>query len=332
MPRYRFSWSNIDLALLRAICTEARLDLDDPAASLKAAFGARPKDDFVRQCWPALRDHWLNKDVRARKSIAASLRERGYGAAGEPDDAALIRSCTNSKGLRQIVLPSFIALGEAGHQVKPRPSTEEPSRVSALEGFGGRNRIGASRTRQDEGDTGGAARIPERTGGDEDSGEDDLYFAPDDDEVPNAVDHLRAWMQAVLRATGKEDLVVDEDTGDALLTEGSALVIVSVDKEPLLVEILAVVLKDIEASDALLGQLNDMNEFIPGASIYHVEEDRTVYMRTQLLADGLTVTHFIHHLVNLSVYADSIDHELQKEFGGKTAADVMKARTDVQWV
>jgi hypothetical protein len=331
MPRYRFSWSNIDGSLLRALCTETRLDLDDPAASLKAEFGARPKDDFVKQCWPALRDHWLGQDVRARKSIAASLRERGYGTAGEPDDAALIRSCTNSKGLRQIVLPEFIALGEVGSQVKPRP-TEEPSRVSALDGFGGRNRIGASGPRQEDRDSDAALRAPERTDGEGDTEEDELYFAPDDDEVPNAVDHLRAWMQAVLRATGKEDLVVDEDTGDALLTEGSALVIVSVDKDPLLVEILAIVLKDIDATDGLLRRLNDMNEFIPGASIYHVEDDRTVYMRTQLLADGLTVTHFIHHLVNLSVYADSIDHELQTEFGGSTAADVMKARTDVQWV
>lgn len=332
MPRYRFSWSSIDVALLRALCVEARLELDDPVSSLKAEFGARPKDDFVRKCWPALRDHWLNNDTRARKSIAASLRERGYGTAGEPDDAALIRSCTNSKGLRQIVLPEFIALGEAGHHVKPRPTTEEPSRVTALEGFGGRNRIGASGSPPIQRDDGAAPKTPDRTDVEADTGTDEIYFAPDDSEVPNAVDHLRAWMQAVLQATGKEGLVIDEDTGDALLSEGSAVVIVTVDKDPLLVEILAIVLKDIDASDPLLRHLNDANEFVPGANIYHVEEDRTIYMRTQLLADGLTATHFIHHLVNVSVYADSLDHELQKEFGGSTAADLMKERSDVQWV
>jgi hypothetical protein len=332
MPRYRFSWSNIDVALLHALCAETRLDLDDPAASLKSEFGARPKDEFVDRCWSVLRDRWLADDSRARKSIAASLRERNYGTAGEPDDMELIRSCRNSKGLRQIVLPEFIALGETGSQVKPRPSTHEPSRVSALEGFGGRNRIGAGEPRQDDRVGDATSRASDRTDETGSTDEDELYFAPDDDEVPNAVDHLRAWMQAVLRATGKEDLVVDEDTGDALLTEGSALVIVSVDKDPLLVEILAIVLKDIDASDALLRHLNDVNESIPGVSIYHVGEDRTIYMRTQLLADGLTVTHFIHHLVNLSVYADSLDHELQREFGGRTAADLMKERSDVQWV
>jgi hypothetical protein len=265
-----------------------------------------------------------------RKSVAASLRERGYGDAGQPDDMALIRSCRNSKGLRQVVLHEFILLGEAGHHLKTRQETDVSSRVPALEGFGGRNRIGGgAAVESPRSPYSSSTTSPEGEMGDVD---DDLFFAPDDDEVANAVDHLRVWVHAVLRETGKEEIVIDDDTGDVLLGEGSTMVIVGVDKDPLMIEILAIVLKDVDVSESLLIRLNDLNDSIPGASIYHVEEDQTIYMCSELLAEGLTATHFIHHLVNLSVYADAIDHELQREFGGRTVRDLMETRSDVQWV
>lgn len=328
MPRYRFSWENLDAALLRNLCAHLDLDPDDPPRELKAEFGARPKEEFVDRAWPVLRDFWLASDRQARRAVVASLRERGLGASAVPDEMEFLRSCRNTIGLRRVVLPEFITVGEREHRVKPRLESDDASGSGDLGGLGGRARIGEPAKRSagshdGEGD--------ESSNGTDDEDDDSWLFAPDDEDVPNATDHLRRWVHAVLGEATKGELRIDEN-GDVLLVRGSTLVMVGVDDDPLSVVIDAVLLMDVDASEPLLRRLNELNEDILLACLYHVEDDRTVYMRASLLAVGLTAHHFIRHLVGLAEYANAVDDEIQLEFGGHTAMEGMRERSDAQWV
>ena len=119
MPRYRFSWDNIDAAVRDALCPGGT----DPAATareLRHRFGARPQQRFVADCWEVLRDLWLAGDDAARSDVVRDLRAAGLGDTTIPvgdaaTDAAYLHSCRNQKTLRSVVLAAFIRSGESPH-------------------------------------------------------------------------------------------------------------------------------------------------------------------------------------------------------------------------
>ena len=100
MPRYKFKWENLPKPLLRGLKSDLGLE-GEPADVLRATYGARPSNDFVRDAWPTLLDKWLGHDRSARVAIVSELRERQLGdmsigvknAAGQMD---YLRTCKNS--------------------------------------------------------------------------------------------------------------------------------------------------------------------------------------------------------------------------------------------
>ena len=124
MPRYRFSWSNVDPEIRRALCG----DVDDGSTStetqLRSQYGARPKEVFVSDCWSVLREEWLAADSAARGAIVGTLRAAGLGDQSIEGDSvdqhlAYLRSCRNHQTLRQVVLAAFVEMGERAPQTKP---------------------------------------------------------------------------------------------------------------------------------------------------------------------------------------------------------------------
>lgn len=116
LPRYKFKWSNLDEAMLRGLCEDLHLDEQDPAESLRLAYGARPTDSFIREAWPDLRDRWLGSDTEARKFVVEELWNLGLGEGDRPTNKAtemeFLRSRNNAKRLREVVLAVLIACGE----------------------------------------------------------------------------------------------------------------------------------------------------------------------------------------------------------------------------
>ena len=55
MPKYKFQWSNLPEARLRALCKELGFHSEDPAGTLRTAYGARPTEAFVQGAWPLIR-------------------------------------------------------------------------------------------------------------------------------------------------------------------------------------------------------------------------------------------------------------------------------------
>jgi type I restriction enzyme M protein len=116
VPRYKFSWTNLDANMLRGLCRDLDLEVAEPAESLRSWYGARPTDNFVRDAWPALVDRWLAKDRVSRRAVvdalwASGLRE-GEPPARAAEEMSYLRRRNNAKRLRDIVLDVFVALGE----------------------------------------------------------------------------------------------------------------------------------------------------------------------------------------------------------------------------
>lgn len=131
MPKYKFQWSNIPGDVLRALSSELITNADqyDPAQALCDVYGARPKDEFVREAWPTLLDTWVKDDAEARGQIVTALRQtRGEDGTltKRPDQLAYLRDLRNAKNLRAIVLEAFIAAGESEPAAGERPPTELP--------------------------------------------------------------------------------------------------------------------------------------------------------------------------------------------------------------
>ena len=139
MPSYRFRWEQLPSRLTRRLASDLQLD-GVPAAALRKAYGARPGEDFVRDAWPLLRDHWLAKDRAARRVVMTMLRERRLGNMDLPvgnrqEQIDYLRSCRNSATLRQVVIDEFRAAGStADSEVNPTatPSTDSSPEETAV--------------------------------------------------------------------------------------------------------------------------------------------------------------------------------------------------------
>lgn len=143
MPRYKFRWSNLPPVVLEFLCHDLIVDGDDydPSEALCDVYGARPRDDFVRDAWPTLLETWLKHDKESRSLIVAALREtrREEGTlTNRGAQLQYLRELRNAKSLRAIVLQEFIAAGEIeltdeeGVSTKTETSTgtaKQPARV-----------------------------------------------------------------------------------------------------------------------------------------------------------------------------------------------------------
>jgi len=119
VPKYRFQWDNIPPNVLIPLADQIDAAGSDAPSELRARFGARPKDDFVRTCWPTIREQWLANDPVARTRIIEALADAGVGSQFvDADDMEFLRSIRNAKKMRSIVLAAFHDLGE------PQPDIE----------------------------------------------------------------------------------------------------------------------------------------------------------------------------------------------------------------
>jgi type I restriction enzyme M protein len=117
VPKYKFQWSNLPEPPLRALCKDLGFPSEDPAGTLRAAYGARPTETFVRDAWPLIRDGWLARDTDLRKRVVEALWQSGLGKGDWPTnratEVAYLAGRNNSKRLRQVVLDSIIEAGES---------------------------------------------------------------------------------------------------------------------------------------------------------------------------------------------------------------------------
>lgn len=306
MPRFRFNWANVPGSILVALSQHLSLQ-GDPIGALRKRFGARPKEEFVGDCWTILLHDWLAHDVDACGSIAATLRERGVGSLEINDNHEYLRSCRNTSGLRRVVLPEFITIGETPKDVMGVP----PQPVdAATPPFGGRNRlVGPESDLRPEGgvspgDEPATPRSPKETS----SGQD---------EPKNPVEHLRGWIGPVLREVTGEVSIGPDAEGDFAIPYGSTVLFVSVHDEPLRIEIFAPLIVEVDSSAELLKTINIVNGRLHLQKVTYVDQSRAVIMSAQVPALSLSTNSVNLYLNSLAQAADFFDTQLQDQFGGQ---------------
>ena len=132
MPRYRFQWSHLPTELLEAIHHALLEGAGDTAEALQKFYGARPKDDFVKEAWSTLRESWLSHDKRSRERVVDAVRKvrREDGRiTNRRSQMDYLRQLRNAKNLRCAVLQEFIRFGEVEHESATRRSTNTRAQV-----------------------------------------------------------------------------------------------------------------------------------------------------------------------------------------------------------
>lgn len=307
MPRFRFSWSNIEPSLLQAIGSHTNLPGGSLAEELRKSYGARPRENFVEDTWPVLLSSWLSTDSASREAIAASLRERGVGSTDVADDAQYLGTCRNTIGLRRVVLPVFIAMGEIARDAMgsvPAPPADDS------DPFGGKQRLGAA-SPPAAGTRLGGGGAESSTGG---TPTPDQGNAPD--ESANTVDHLRNWVRDTLRTAFDDPDLEPDDEGELSVPYGSIVTFLTVNDEPLRVEIYAVLLRDIPYSEQLLKTLNIINARLNFEKVVHIPEANVIVLSTQLSALGISQRSLLEHLRMVATASDFFDTHLHEQFGG----------------
>lgn len=307
MPRFRFSWSNIEPSLLQAIGSHTNMSGASLVEELRKNYGARPRENFVEDTWPVLLSSWLSTDSASREAIAASLRERGVGSADVADDAKYLGTCRNTIGLRRVVLPVFIAMGEIVRDAMgsvPTPPGDDSGP------FGGKQRLGAA-SPPAAGTHPGGGGADSATGGAPSPGRGN---APE--ESANTVDHLRYWVRDTLRAAFDDADLEPDDEGELSIPYGSIVTYLAVNDEPLRVEIYAVLLRDIQYSEQLLKTLNIINARLDFEKVVHIPEANVIVLSTQLSAHRISQQSLLEHLRLVVMKSDFFDTHLHEQFGG----------------
>lgn len=140
MPRYIFQWSTVPDAIVDSLGESLGLHTDDVRAELARRYGARPKEEFVGDTWPTLRDMWLAKDPTARTRVVEQLRDHKLGdesvdLEAEGGEDLYLRSIRNTSTLRKVVVEQFWLLGSPRPQGEPAPETAVFAESSAKAGI-----------------------------------------------------------------------------------------------------------------------------------------------------------------------------------------------------
>ncbi len=298
MPRYRFAWANISSRVLNAICADRKLKNGSCVDALMDVYGVRPKVNFVQDNWPVLRETWLARDGPSREAVTKQLRALGLGATDAPvrtarDQLDYLRSCHNQQSLREIVLSQFLAIGEMSPNVPAAPAPPPPPSPEP---------VPARAT------SGPAPAVP-----------DQQPPQTETAESPKKEQTLIEFVQSVLRDALKQpDLARDKD-GDIPIRMGSSMCFVRAVEEPEsvpFVRVYAILVKDLPESPELLGTLNEINLRLNFAKLLRTPANEVV-MITELPAQSLSADQLMWALRWMNDYADHLDTQLAKRFGGK---------------
>lgn len=129
MPRFKFQWANLPDELQRSLLPEDQRGSANASDDLKKAFGARPKEEFIRDQWPILLENWLRKDAQSCELLASSLRSLGLGDTSITSNIDYLVECKNTKNLRSYTLRAFLDFGE--QTLSQSPNAEAIREIAA---------------------------------------------------------------------------------------------------------------------------------------------------------------------------------------------------------
>jgi len=285
MPRFKFQWSNIPYELQRQLLPAQEGQVGNLTESLQKAYGARPKDDFIREKWPVLLEYWLKNDALSCDQLASSLRALGLGELSINSNFDYLVSCKNTKNLRSYALQSFLDFGETTPASSPQ--------VEAI------RQLTVVTTSPD--DNSSLSKSPESP----------LIVEGDpESELRNKA------ILAVAKLFNKspEDVFVDSD-GDVSVRFGSAALFVRVIMtNPLRYSIFSPLLSGVEERSTLYEILNEINKNLIIGSM--TTSNSNVILEYSIIAtiEMEELSMVVDYMTDI---ADQYDNKLQEYVGGE---------------
>lgn len=284
MPRFRFQWANLPDELQHQLLPDDQKGADDLPGILKRTFGARPKEEFIRDNWTILLESWLKNDVLSSDQLASSLRALGLGDSSIQQNYDYLATCKNTKNLRSYALQAFLDFGERSPASSPQ--------VEAI------RQLAVVATPPEEGET--LLKNSRATS------------VVDGDPESDLRNKARAAVGKLFN-TPAEDVYVDSD-GDVSVRFGSAAVFVRVIMaNPLRYSIFSPLLSDVEESPVLYEILNEINKNLIIGSM--TVSNSNVVLEYSIIST-ITMEELSMVIDYITDMADQYDNKLQEYVGG----------------
>jgi hypothetical protein len=282
VPRFRFQWTNLPSELQIALLPEEQKTISDSGAALKALYGARPKEDFVRNNWETLLGCWLSNDKESAEELGLSLRSVGLGDLSAQTPIDYLKSCKNTKNLRAFVLQSFLDYGE-----------QTPIKSENAE----------------------AIRQITRTAVTPDNSQKSSSPKGSEDD-----DTLKELMVKALLAVSNlfsmpvENVIIDDD-GDIVIPYGSTSVFIRpIVANPLRFSLFSPLLSNVEETTAMYELINEVNKALIVGSITFAGGYLTLEYSLLSSISGDDLAIVLDYMTDM---ADQYDNKLQEYVGGK---------------
>ena len=284
MPRFKFQWANLPDELQRKLLPDDQRNADDLVSALKRTYGARPKEEFVRDNWTLLLESWLKNDALSSDQLASSLRALGLGEPSIQQNYDYLTTCKNTKNLRSYALQAFLDFGERSPASSPQVEAIRQLTVVA--------------TPPEEG-----------TSLSKSAGSTLIVDGDPESELRNKA---RAAVGKIFN-TPPEDVFVDSD-GDVSVRFGSAAVFVRVImSNPLRYSIFSPLLSGVEESPSLYEILNEINKNLIIGSM--TTSNSNVVLEYSVIST-ITMEELSSVIDYMTDMADQYDNKLQEYVGG----------------
>lgn len=286
MPRFKFQWSNLPENLQLSLLPVEERTSQNVAEVLKRIYGARPREEFIREQWTTLLNNWLQDNIQECKNLASSLRPIGVGDNNIESNIDYLKSCKNTKNLRNYTLKAFLDFGE-----RTPASSPQIEEIRNLTVVSTPLEAGTSLSK-----TLGSTVIL------------------DGDPETDLLNKARAAVGKLYNKPA-DSVLVDSD-GDVAVACGSAAVFIRVIMaNPVRFSIFSPLLNEVEESPALYEIINEINQNLIIGSI--TASNKNVTLHYSVLAsigiDELsTVVDYVTDM------ADLYDNKLQEYVGGNS--------------
>lgn len=286
MPRFKFQWTNLPENLQLSLLPVEERTSQNAAEVLKRIYGARPREEFIREQWTTLLNNWLQDNIQECKNLASSLRPIGVGDNNIESNIDYLKSCKNTKNLRNYTLQAFLDFGE-----RTPASSPQIEEIRNLTVVSTPLEAGTSLSK-----TLGSTVIL------------------DGDPETDLLNKARAAVGKLYNKPA-DSVFVDSD-GDVAVACGSAAVFIRVIMaNPVRFSIFSPLLNEVEESPALYEIINEINQNLIIGSI--TASNKNVTLHYSVLAsigiDELsTVVDYVTDM------ADLYDNKLQEYVGGNS--------------
>lgn len=285
MPRFKFQWANLPDELQQSLLPEDQRGSGKASDGLKRAFGARPKEEFIRDQWPVLLENWLRKDAQSCELLASSLRSLGLGDTAIASDIDYLVGCKNTKNLRSYALRAFLDFGE--QSISQSPNAEAIREIAA-----------AGNVPASESAAAGDAPIS------------------DDDALKTVI--TKALAAISLHFQVPIDKIYIDDDDDISIPWGSSNIFLRVcpgsSQEFTRYMVFAPLLSGVEETPAVFELLNEVNKKLVMGSMTFAANHVTLEDSVLSSISGESLGHLIEYI---AVMADDYDNKLQQYLGGK---------------